>query len=533
MSNILSNIYNPSYKNAPVPESRFIISKNSTWNKYPAQCIIDQKLTNPYKGGTRVELVSPFGKIPASCTVFYKVNDKWCTCAAYYNGASSKYFGVIANCPGDGIVYVSSGDYTVSGQKLLSPNPTNSNSLTSAEIVIMLTPANIAADGVITFEVGNTETLPSGSNANVKNVGDGGRVVLDFSIPKGEMGSPGENAISAINPRGDYDVNASPSYTLSDYISFDGNSYVCKTDNPSNVAPTTGHNDDSFWQLIALEGARGPEGPPGEKGEQGIPGIPGDLVSGTAITPTTRFFVPEGTTWTKCPNQCIVSPKLKKPYPANWRANLTSPFGEVPGICTVFYKVGEKWVTSIEYYNADTSKYVGVVASCPGDGTIYVSSGDYLNSGGSGLAPNPSGANPQTALEIVIMVSPASSGILEVSGGGSSSGIGGNIYSSEEQVIGTWIDGKPLYRKCWHNIPHNENGELDVEISIADLDIEEVVRLDNLRVSSINVVGGQGSGGFITINMTKKMVSGTKLTSATIREGTYRLILIEYTKTTD
>ena len=32
------------------------------------------------------------------------------------------------------------------------------------------------------------------------------------------------------------------------------------------------------------------------------------------------------------------------------------------------------------------------------------------------------------------------------SGGGSSAGLS-NIYSEEETVVGTWIDGKPLYRK--------------------------------------------------------------------------------------
>lgn len=33
---------------------------------------------------------------------------------------------------------------------------------------------------------------------------------------------------------------------------------------------------------------------------------------------------------------------------------------------------------------------------------------------------------------------------LEVVGGGES---GGDVYSTEEQVVGTWIDGKPLYRR--------------------------------------------------------------------------------------
>lgn len=30
-----------------------------------------------------------------------------------------------------------------------------------------------------------------------------------------------------------------------------------------------------------------------------------------------------------------------------------------------------------------------------------------------------------------------------------SGGSSGETYSTEETVIGTWIDGKPLYRKCF------------------------------------------------------------------------------------
>ena len=89
--------------------------------------------------------------------------------------------------------------------------------------------------------------------------------------PKGEQGPQGESAASAINPRGDYDVNADPHYTLSDYItSAEGNTYVCKKDNPDNVAPTDGTINDEFWQVLALRGAKGESGKDGEKGADGV-----------------------------------------------------------------------------------------------------------------------------------------------------------------------------------------------------------------------------------------------------------------------
>ena len=89
--------------------------------------------------------------------------------------------------------------------------------------------------------------------------------------PQGEIGPQGESAASAINPRGDYDVNADPHYAISDYItSAEGNTYVCKKDNPDNVAPTDGTVNDEFWQLLALRGAKGESGKDGEQGADGV-----------------------------------------------------------------------------------------------------------------------------------------------------------------------------------------------------------------------------------------------------------------------
>lgn len=89
-------------------------------------------------------------------------------------------------------------------------------------------------------------------------------LTFNFKNMKGEKGEQGENAVTALNPRGDYDPQADPTYKKTDYISYsDGNSYVCKKDNPNNVSPTTGRQDDEFWQLIALRGAKGEKGDAG------------------------------------------------------------------------------------------------------------------------------------------------------------------------------------------------------------------------------------------------------------------------------
>ena len=88
--------------------------------------------------------------------------------------------------------------------------------------------------------------------------------------PKGDQGEQGDSAVSAINPRGDYSADADPAYTLNDYITFtDGNTYVCKADNPTNEPPVDGTVNDPYWQIIALRGAQGLPGDPGENGAKG------------------------------------------------------------------------------------------------------------------------------------------------------------------------------------------------------------------------------------------------------------------------
>lgn len=166
------------------------------------------------------------------------------------------------------------------------PTVTNTGTSTAAIFAFGIpkgTPGADGADGAAaTVTVGQTTTLDAGQQATVVNSGTTSAAILDFSIPKGEKGEkgdkgdPGEASIAALNPRGDFSAGASPAYTVNDYVSYNGSSYVCKTDNPSNTAPTTGGNDDPFWQLIALKGAKGDKGDPGEKGEKGDPGEKGE-----------------------------------------------------------------------------------------------------------------------------------------------------------------------------------------------------------------------------------------------------------------
>lgn len=70
---------------------------------------------------------------------------------------------------------------------------------------------------------------------------------------------------------------------------------------------------------------------------------------------------------------------------------------------------------------------------------------------------------------------------ISASGGGSS---GGDVYSTEEQVIGTWINGKPLYRKVvsgttgtsseyWNLISESAVQDLDALVGLTAIVVRE------------------------------------------------------------
>lgn len=119
------------------------------------------------------------------------------------------------------------------------------------------------------------------------------------------------------------------------------------------------------------------------------------------------------------------------------------------------------------------------------------------------------------------------------SGGGSSS----HNYSTEEQIVGTWVDGKPIYEKTL--IFENQylaNGFTDLAHGISDIDIyidlkgnyknlenSNLLLLSHLNVNSLGV-----SIGAWCDNTTKiRILAGSDMA------GNYNIYLtVQYTKTT-
>lgn len=116
---------------------------------------------------------------------------------------------------------------------------------------------------------------------------------------------------------------------------------------------------------------------------------------------------------------------------------------------------------------------------------------------------------------------------IKLGGGGSS----GHNYSTTEQVIGTWIDGKPLYEKTFVQQLSGTTGTIDI--------------------SALNVSEAFISGGFYDIGVTNlelnEWVTQNDNTYAHVNKGltpqvidmrctwanAKATIILQYTKTTD
>ena len=96
-----------------------------------------------------------------------------------------------------------------------------------------------------TITVGNTNTLSPGSSATVVNTGDSSAAVLDFGIPKGEKGDPGDPVEAAdlyLSRQGDDD--AAGNITFKQNIIVDGDVGI-GTDSPQSLLQTLGSRDYS------------------------------------------------------------------------------------------------------------------------------------------------------------------------------------------------------------------------------------------------------------------------------------------------
>ena len=103
------------------------------------------------------------------------------------------------------------------------------------------------------------------------------------------------------------------------------------------------------------------------------------------------------------------------------------------------------------------------------------------------------------------------------------------VYSTSETVCGTWIDGKPIYRKVF-NITSPQQSNTDY-VDVSSLNIDKVVNLTGFY---------KNSSGFFPIPLYDSassyavfFVSSSNYIRGRIWSADYAYIILEYTKTTD
>ena len=119
--------------------------------------------------------------------------------------------------------------------------------------------------------------------------------------------------------------------------------------------------------------------------------------------------------------------------------------------------------------------------------------------------------------------------------------LGKEVYSTDETVIGTWIDGKPLYRKVYHNndptklvlgekndiyIPFVNAGEID---SVARID--GFIRIVETKSTPASIHSTWNNSIWATVDNSTGNVQVHSEKNAGIFYIT--IIILEYTKTTD
>ena len=105
------------------------------------------------------------------------------------------------------------------------------------------------------------------------------------------------------------------------------------------------------------------------------------------------------------------------------------------------------------------------------------------------------------------------------------------VYSTEETRVGTWIDGKPLYRKCFEVVFPSSSSAV-VRYSKKECELKRIFGHTNLKNGTfLNIPSYYSSGNYIGLIAQNEEI--TISLSRDIYYGATSVIVIEYTKTTD
>lgn len=105
----------------------------------------------------------------------------------------------------------------------------------------------------------------------------------------------------------------------------------------------------------------------------------------------------------------------------------------------------------------------------------------------------------------------------------------GSNYSTEEQVVGTWIDGKPIYQKVISttDLPNNSTKTIAIDSSFV---VQQIFAYANNSDGAVFVIGHSGDTTLQIISHTIRLTSTYDMTGY---DYTSITIILQYTKTID
>lgn len=128
-----------------------------------------------------------------------------------------------------------------------------------------------------------------------------------------------------------------------------------------------------------------------------------------------------------------------------------------------------------------------------------------------------------------------------VNGGGADAS--SNIYSTAETVCGTWIDGKPIYRKVIVGTMQKESGPFAFA-DVADLEIDRLIDLYGNMVDnhndahitlqfSLSTLNGIPAAVNMYYTSQEEKIMCYLLNNSGLYSGSTAYVILEYTKKTD
>lgn len=126
---------------------------------------------------------------------------------------------------------------------------------------------------------------------------------------------------------------------------------------------------------------------------------------------------------------------------------------------------------------------------------------------------------------------------------GGGGGGDGEVYSTEETRIGTWIDGRPLYRQCIEQKWNLSNGINTFNINVSN-DIDLLIGIRTITWINVNLTttcdiaypsflyNSNSLRGVLIKEGTKTTIQ-VNISANSSRSGINNIVIIEYTKTTD